>query len=187
MESVLERLKEKKVEIKAKTKNKKLFIKVEDINNKKIYHTKIMMDFYAFGIDKRQKYKFFIMLRDLFNQEQIEWFSLFSLKDDDKFLGIYYGCRKPIKNIVRRYEENGFLKASTFSKVCYIEFRFKKGSVFCYIKGISRLLKKEKAETQYGRFLFDMITNLERQVYEFYNRKLPDGGVIKKWIEKNQK
>ncbi|AHH05856.1 DUF226 domain-containing protein (plasmid) [Borrelia miyamotoi] len=187
MDSVLERLQEKKAEIREKEKNRNLFIRIEEINNKKIYHTKVMMDFYAFGIDKKKKNKFFIVLRGLFDQTQLEWFSLFSLKDDDKFLGIYYGYRKPIKNVIRRYEENGVMKSSTLSKVYYIEFRFKKGSVFCYIKGISRLLKKEKIDTQYSKFLLELIIDLEKQVYEFYNKKLSEEEIITKWIAKKQK
>ncbi|WP_434757105.1 DUF226 domain-containing protein (plasmid) [Borrelia puertoricensis] len=186
MQSVLERLKEKKLEIKDK-RDKPIFIKIESKNNRTLYHTKIVMDFYAFGIDKRQNHKFFIAFRELFNQSKADWFSLFSLRDDDKFLGIYYGYRKPIKNVIRRYEDNGVMKASTLSKVCYIEFRFKKGSVFCYIKGMSRLIKKEKLETQYSKFLLEKIINLEEQVYDFYGKKFPEGGLITKWIEKNQK
>ncbi|AHH11355.1 Putative cytosolic protein (plasmid) [Borrelia coriaceae ATCC 43381] len=146
-----------------------------------------MMDFFTFGVDKRQKYKFFIAFRGLFNQSKVELFSLFALKDDDKFLGIYYGYRKPIQNLVTRYEENGVTKSSTFSKVYYVEFRFKKGSVFCYIKGIAYLLKKEKIDTKYYKSLLEKLINLEKQVYEFYNEKLSDGSFINKWIIKRQK
>ncbi|AHH14679.1 DUF226 domain-containing protein [Borrelia hermsii] len=186
MESVLERHKRKELEIKEK-RDKPIFTKIESYNNRTLYHTKIMMDFLAFGVDKRQKYKFFIALRGLFNQSKIELFSLFALRDDDKFLGIYYGYRKPIRNIITRYEENGVMKVVTFSKVYYIEFRFQKGSVFCYIKGISYLLRKEKIDTKYYKSLIEKLVNLEEQVYEFYNKKLPDGGLITKWIKKRQK
>ncbi|WP_434757168.1 DUF226 domain-containing protein (plasmid) [Borrelia puertoricensis] len=187
MESVLERLKEKKLEIKDEVKNRGLFTKIEKINNKTIYHSKMMNDIYVFGVNKNQKHKFFIAFRGLFNRERINEFNLFSIKGDDKFLGIYYGYRKPVQNIITRYEENGVMKSYTFSKVYYIEFRFKKGSVFCYIKGISRLIRKEKSETQYSQFLLGLIVNLERQVYEFYGKKLPEGGFITKWIKKNLK
>ncbi|AHH04355.1 Putative cytosolic protein (plasmid) [Borrelia nietonii YOR] len=183
MESVLERLKKKELAIKDK-RNKTIFVKIEEINNRKIYHTKVMTDFYAFGINKK-KNRFFILLRKLFNRDKINEFHLFSLKDDDKFLGIYYGYRKPIKNIITRYEENGIIKTISFSKVYYIEFRFKKGSVFCYLRGISYLLRKEKSHKKYCESLVERIINLEKQVYEFYGKKLPDGGFINKWIEKN--
>ncbi|WP_024652963.1 DUF226 domain-containing protein [Borrelia persica] len=187
MESVLERLKEKKVEIAPKEKNRNLFIKIEDKNNRKIYHTKIMTDFYAFGIHNNQKHKFFISLRDLFNRDKTEFFSLFSIKENDKFLGIFYGFRKPIKNVVRRYEENGVMKVSTFSKIYYMEFRFKKGSVFCYLRGLSYLFREDKIDSNYRKTLVMVLTTLESKVYEFYGKKLPDGGLITKWIEKNQK
>ncbi|WP_434757344.1 DUF226 domain-containing protein (plasmid) [Borrelia puertoricensis] len=187
MQSVLERLKEKKLEIKDKVKSRGLFIKIEKIDNKTIYHTKIMNDFYAFGIDEKQKDKFFISFRKLFNQLKVEWFSLFPIKESDKFLGIHYGYRKPLQNIIVRYEHEGVSKTYTFSKVYYIEFRFKKGSVFCYIKGIYRLIKKERLQTTYNNLLLSRMLNLEEQVYEFYNKKLPKGGIITKWIEKNLK
>ncbi|UPA11476.1 DUF226 domain-containing protein (plasmid) [Borrelia parkeri] len=186
MKNVLERLKEKKLEIKDK-RDKPIFIKIENKNNKTLYHTKIMNDFYVFGVNKNQKHKFFIAFRGLFDREKIHEFNLFSIKGDDKFLGIYYGYRKPVQNIITRYEENGIMKSYTFSKVYYIEFRFKKGSVFCYLKGISRLIRKERSQTQYGQFLLGLIVNLEKEVYEFYGKKLPKGGLITKWIEKNQK
>ncbi|WP_215535808.1 DUF226 domain-containing protein [Borreliella bavariensis] len=186
MKSILERLKTKKSEI---IKNKKtcIFIKVENNNDRKIYHTRIMNDLYVFGVNKNQKNKFFISFRGLFNREQISEFNLFSLKGEDKFLGIYYGYRKPIQNIVTKYQENGITKSYTFSKAYYMEFRFRKGSVSCYIKGMSRLIKKEKSETQYNQSLLELIIKLEREVYKFYNKKFPNGGIIKKWIEKKQK
>lgn len=186
MESVLERLKKKESEIKEK-RNKFTFVKIEEINNRKIYHTKIMNDFYAFGIDEKRNDKFFISFRGLFNQEKIEWFSLFPIKEGDKFLGIFYGYRKPIQNIITRYEHDGVSKTYTFSKVYYIEFRFKNGSVFCYIKGIYRLIRKERLQTTYNNLLLSRMLNLEKEVYEFYNKKLPEGGIITKWIEKNLK
>ncbi|WAZ72457.1 DUF226 domain-containing protein (plasmid) [Borrelia miyamotoi] len=185
MESVLKCLKTKKTEIKEK-EHKTIFIKIENKNNRTLYHTKIMTDFYAFGINKK-KNRLFILVRKLFNREKINEFHLFPLRNDDKFLGIYYSHRKPIKNVLRRYEENGIIKTATFSKVYYIEFRFKKGSVFCYVVGISYLLRKEKSHKKYYNSLIQTLSNLEKQVYEFYNIKLPDGGIITKWIEKNQK
>ncbi|WP_024653103.1 DUF226 domain-containing protein [Borrelia persica] len=163
-----------------------IFIQIEKKNNRTLYHTKIIKDFYLFGIDKNKNDRFFLILKELFKEKKVI-FHLFSLKDDDKFLGIFYGYRKPIKNIMRRYEENGMLKTSTFSKIYYIEFRFKKGSVFCYIKGISSLVKKEKLSTMYCKILLTIIKKLEKEVYEFYNKKLPSGGLITRWIEKNQK
>ncbi|AHH11464.1 DUF226 domain-containing protein (plasmid) [Borrelia coriaceae] len=186
MENVLERLKKKKLEIKEK-RNKSIFLHIENNNSRTLYHTKVMTDFYTFAINKNQQHKFFIAFRGLFDREKINEFHLFSLRDNDRFLGIFYGYRKPIKNVIRKYEENGIMKASKFSKIYYIEFRFKKGSVFCYLIGIAYLLRKEKANKKYYNSLVETFLRLEEQVYDFYNKKLPDGGLINKWIRKNQK
>ncbi|AHH07609.1 Putative cytosolic protein (plasmid) [Borrelia crocidurae DOU] len=186
MEHELNILEKKKVKLVPK-EEKPLFVKIEEIENRKIYHTKIMMDLYSFGVYTKKRYVFFISLRGLFNQKKIEAFHLFPVREGDKFLGIYYGYRKPVKNVVRKYEENGISKAHSFSKAYYIEFRFKKGSVFCYIKGISRLVKKDKIDTKYCQILIDILTTLEKEVYEYYDKKLPEGGLIEKWIKKNQK
>ncbi len=32
-----------------------------------------------------------------------------------------------------------------------------------------------------------MLNRLEKKVYEFYCKELPDGGIINKWIEKTPK
>ncbi|ABF82175.1 DUF226 domain-containing protein [Borrelia hermsii] len=186
MENSLKRLKERKSEIKLPKKKSSFFIQIEKKNNKTLYHTKIMIDFYTFGIDKNDNNKFFIILRSWSRKKKYQ-FNLFSLIDNNKFLGIYYGYRKPIKNIITQYEENGAIKTYGFSKAYYIEFRFKKGSVFCYIQGIYYLLKKEKLETKYCKKLIEIVMKLEKEIYEFYNKKLPDGGIITRWIEKKQK
>ncbi|AFI32218.1 DUF226 domain-containing protein [Borrelia crocidurae] len=186
MDSVLERLREKKIEIKEK-RDKSIFVKIENKNDRMLYHTKIMKDLYVFESNRNNKSKFFISFRELFNQEKIESFHLFPIKEKDKFLGIFYGYSKPIKNVVRRYEENGIMKASTFSIVYYIEFRFKKGSIFCYLRGFSYLLRKDKVGTKYYNALIEKLSTLEIQVYEFYDKKLSDGGFISKWIKKRQK
>ncbi|QMU99859.1 DUF226 domain-containing protein (plasmid) [Borrelia sp. A-FGy1] len=190
MQSVLplERLREKIKKIKTtKEKNKGIFIKKETEVNRTIYHTKIMHDFFAFGVDKRKHDKFFISFKGIFNQKKIETFNLFSIREDDKFLGIYYGYRKPVTNVVKIYEENGITKAYNFSRVYYIEFKFKKGSIFCYLKGISYLVRKEKIGTKYYQTLIKVFLRLEKELYEFYNKKLPEGGNIAKWLNKNLK
>ncbi len=68
-----------------------------------------------------------------------------------------------------------------------MEFIFKTGSIFCYISGLSRLLKKEKSKTNYNIVLFRLIKTLEEEVYRFYNKKLTKKGIISKWIEENAK
>ncbi|UPA18674.1 DUF226 domain-containing protein (plasmid) [Borrelia puertoricensis] len=186
MNDVIENVEKKKIRLIPK-EEKLLFIKIEEIEGRKIYHTKIMMDLHIFGIDKNQKDKFLITFRGLFNQEKAEYFRLFPIKEGDKFLGIYYGYRKPIKNVIRKYEENGIEKAHSFSKTYYVEFRFKKGSIYCYLKGMSRLVKKEKIDTKYYESLVEKISCLEKEVYHFYGKKLPEGGNIIRWVTKNRK
>ncbi|WP_187983576.1 DUF226 domain-containing protein, partial [Borreliella bavariensis] len=65
-----------------------------------------------------------------------------------------------------------------------IEFRFKKGSVFCYLHTIAYLL----AERQFAcnRKLYKQILNLEKAVFAFYSKDLIPGGVITKWIQKTK-
>ncbi|AHH11424.1 DUF226 domain-containing protein (plasmid) [Borrelia coriaceae] len=186
MNCKLENLEKKKIKLIQK-EEKPLFIKIEEIEDRKIYHTKIMMDLYTFKIKENRRHKFFISFRGLFNQNKIEYFHLFPIKEGDKFLGIRYGYRKPIKNILTKYQENGVTKSYILSKAYYIEFKFKKGSVFCYLRRLAYLLRKDVTHKQYYKVLINMLVKLERQVYKFYNKNLPDGGIITKWIEKNQK
>ncbi len=103
MTALLERLKQKQKELKLNIENKPkfkkekkadVFSKIEEVKGRKIYHTKIFNDFYTFGISKNEPTKFFISLRGIFNIEDISMFHLFSLREDDEFIGIYYGIRK---------------------------------------------------------------------------------------------
>ncbi|WP_418885333.1 DUF226 domain-containing protein [Borreliella carolinensis] len=187
MKSVLEKLKNKKKEIIKKSRKPEIFIKKEILNERTIYHTKMLMDLYRFEINKYKKDKFLILFRELFNQGKLEGLNLFSTKENDKFIGISYGYRKPIKNIIIKYKINDTLKSYTFSKVYYIEFKFKKGSVFCYLRSLARLIKKEKINKKYFQTFIDMLNRLEKKVYEFYCKELPDGGIVNKWIEKTLK
>lgn len=167
-----------------KKKRKEIFIKKEKHNDKNIYHTKIMKNLHKVGIDSK-KNRFRISFEELYHKSEFQELHLYPIKKGDDFLGIFYGYRKPIKNILVRYEVNGIKKAHTFSKTYYIEFRFKTGSVFCYLKGIFRLLKKEKINTTYNKSFVDRLINLEKQVYDFYNKKYLEKGIIIKWIVKN--
>ncbi|UPA18413.1 DUF226 domain-containing protein [Borrelia puertoricensis] len=176
----------RELKIESKQKKSNFFVLIDKKGDRTIYHTKIVLDFYTFGISEEKPDSFFIILRSWHRDKKYR-FSLFALKNNDKFFGIYYGYRKPIRNIVTRYEKDGTVKAYSFSKAYYMEFRFKKGSIFCYIQGIYYLLKSEKLKTTYCKKLTDIIGNLEKEVYEFYGKKLPEGGLITKWIEKNQK
>ncbi|WP_418905026.1 DUF226 domain-containing protein [Borreliella lusitaniae] len=171
---------------KIKCYNKNRFIKIEKENNRTMYHTKIMMDVYKFGVhDKKNVFR--LSFRTLFNQVKVEEIFLYFPREDDKFLGIFYGYRKPINKPCKKYELNGKRKSYGFSRAYYIEFRFKTGSVFCYFKGLYRLLDKERMNNHYNRVLFSMFAELEQKVYEFYGKKYPEQGPLTKWILKNLK
>ncbi|AHH05550.1 Putative cytosolic protein (plasmid) [Borrelia miyamotoi FR64b] len=117
-------------------------------------------------------------------------FHLFSIRDcNDKFLGMFYGFRRLKKPIFFKYEDDDTKVIETIPiyKAYYIEFRFKKGSVFCYIKAIHALTKKEKLEKNYAQNLLERILNLENELYKFYNKKLLKEGMVIKWMKKNQK
>ncbi|WP_417903154.1 DUF226 domain-containing protein [Borreliella burgdorferi] len=184
MERTLESIQKEKSEIKCYNKDR--FIKIKKENDKTNYHTKIMMDVYKFGVhDKKNVFR--LSLRNLFNQSKVEEIFLYPVKDKDKFIGIFYGYKKPIKAPIIRYEKNGFKKLYSFARAYYMEFRFKKGSVFCYFKALFRLLKKEKINTPYNIACFDIFTKLEKQAHEFYGKKYPEQGPLTKWIIKNLK
>ncbi len=103
------------------------------------------------------------------------------------FWEFFYGSRKPIKNIPVKYKVEGIIKSYTFSKTYYIEFRFIKGSIFCYLRGFFRLLNKEKINTQYNKSLINKFIALEKHVYEFYNKKYLKEARIIEWVLKNLK
>lgn len=102
MERTLESIQKEKSEIKCYNKDR--FIKIEKENDKTNYHTKIMMDVYKFGVhDKKNVFR--LSLRNLFNQSKVEEIFLYPVKDKDKFIGIFYGYKKPIKAPIIRYEK----------------------------------------------------------------------------------
>ncbi|WP_215535815.1 DUF226 domain-containing protein [Borreliella bavariensis] len=177
----------KKGKCKVECQNKERFILIEKENGKAMYHTKIMMDVYKFGVYEK-KHEFRVSLRALFNGERIvEETYLYPIKEGNKFIGIFYGFRKPIKKAIIKYEVNGNRKSYGFAMAYYMEFRFKAGSVFCYFKGLYRLLQKERMNNHYNKMLFSMFTDLEQKVYEFYGKKYSKQGPLTKWIIKNLK
>ncbi|APJ09274.1 DUF226 domain-containing protein [Borreliella afzelii] len=191
MNQALENLKFKKTEIELLTEKNNIFIKKEKINNKTLYHTRIFRDFFTFGLNQRKENKFFITLRSLFDKNKKNSFHLFGIEKsiNDEFLGMFYGFKRLTRPIFFRYEDiiTKTVKIIPMYKIHYIEFRFKKGSVFCYIKAIHALTKKEKFKKKYAQSLLERIINLEHKVYRFYNKNLSNGGIITKWITKNQK
>ncbi|MCD2421078.1 DUF226 domain-containing protein, partial [Borreliella burgdorferi] len=97
----------KKGKCKVECQNKERFILIEKENGKAMYHTKIMMDIYKFGVYEK-KHEFRLSLRALFNGERIvEETHLYPIKEGDKFIGIFYGYRKPIKKPLIKYQING--------------------------------------------------------------------------------
>ncbi len=177
----------KKGKCKVECQNKERFILIEKKNGKSMYHTKIMMDIYKFGVYEK-KNEFRVSLRALFNGEKIvEETHLYPIKEGDKFIGIFYGFRKPIKKAIVKYQLNGNRKSYGFARAYYMEVRFKAGSVFFYFKGLYRLLDKQRMNNHYNKMLFSMFTDLEQKVYKFYGKKYPEKGPLTKWILKNLK
>ncbi|MBW6186643.1 DUF226 domain-containing protein, partial [Pseudomonas aeruginosa] len=135
--ALLELLKQKKKELYPRNQRKEknnIFSKVEEVNNRKIYHTKIFNDFYTFGISKNEPTKFFISLRGIFNIEDLSMFHLFSFSGDDIFFGIYY----VIQQLVTAFLVRNFIirESSTLRNCAYLVFRFMNGGVFCYFCGL---------------------------------------------------
>ncbi len=128
MESAVEPTRKEKCKVECQ--NKERFIKIEKENGKAMYHTKIMMDIYKFGVYEK-KHEFRVSLRALHNGERIvQETHLYSIKKGDKFVGIFYGYRKPIKKAIIKYQANGTKKSYGFARAYYMEVRFKAGSVF---------------------------------------------------------
>ncbi|MBB6043510.1 hypothetical protein HNP68_001132 [Borrelia yangtzensis] len=127
----------KKGKCKVECQNKDRFIKIEKEPGKAMYHTKIMMDLYKFGVyenkrkSKKKRMEFRVSVRALYNGERIvQETNLYPEKEGDKFLGIFYGFRKPINKAFVKYEVKGIRKSYEFTRTYYMEVRFKAGSVF---------------------------------------------------------
>ncbi|ATH10687.1 DUF226 domain-containing protein [Borreliella burgdorferi] len=172
-------------EQKIKFPKESIFLMKEKKGDKNIYHTKILKALHRVVSNKQKRC--IIFFEKLLDKSEIQKLYLYPMKDGDKFLGIYYGYRKPINNVFVKYEINGVENVYTFSKIYYIEFRFKTGSVCCYLKNMRRLLRKEKIDTPYNKAIVDKFIDLEKHVYEFYNKKYSSEGLILKWILKNLK
>ncbi|UPA09940.1 DUF226 domain-containing protein (plasmid) [Borrelia nietonii YOR] len=190
MNDLFKRLKQKAEILKlnvSQTQIKNIFDKIEKNNGKKIYHTKPFNDFYTFGINRKQKNKFLIALQKYSNpnkERKIYTFHLFSIKGEDAFLGICYSVKKLQKPLVIKNVEKN--ESYTIRWCVCMEFRFKTGFVICYLTNFYSLLKKTKVNTEYYKKLLNITLEIERQVYAFYNKNLPEG-IITKWIEKKQK
>ncbi len=111
--------------MKNKETKKNFFNKIEKLENKIIYHTKIFSIINNFEA-KPQKGKFWLCLRNVFNNKKYESFHLFSTKENDKFLGIFYGFINISKPFIINYTEKGTKKTIRLKKIFYMEFKFKK-------------------------------------------------------------
>ncbi|WP_420025808.1 DUF226 domain-containing protein (plasmid) [Borreliella yangtzensis] len=184
MNKLLEKLKQKKALIKISNVpiKKDTFNKIEKIDDKRVYYTKIFNHVIDFKVtNKKQRFR---LVFQEYNNKDYYFFNLFSLEENDKFLGIKYGWDRLEKPFFLKKVDN---KIYAIKKLYHIEFRFKKGSVKSYILSLRTLLrKKEKETTEYYQYTLNHLEKMESKVYKFYNKKLPDGGVLKKWILKNQ-
>lgn len=194
MSNLLEKLKsrkkeiinEKKIEynenINKEEKEKTAFFRIEEIDNKKIYYTKLFKHLIKFRITNKD-HKLSLIFQKLNNKKNYYLFNLFPLKEDNKFLGIKYGWDKLEKPFFLKKDNKSYV----IKKLYYLEFKFSKGSIKCYIQSLRTLLrKKDKENTEYYKFNLEHIKKMENTVYKFYSKKLKDTGVIYKWIEKNQ-
>ncbi|WP_424632667.1 DUF226 domain-containing protein [Borreliella lusitaniae] len=194
MSDLLKKLKARKKEIMSKKelkyngninkekKEKTAFSRIEEIDNKKIYYTKIFKYLIKFRITNKDN-KLSLTFQNLNNNKSYYLFNLFSLKGNNKFLGIKYGWDKLEKPLFLKKDNKSYV----IKKLYYLEFKFSKGSIKCYIQSLRTLLRKrDKESTKYYRFNLEHIKKMENTVYKFYNKKLKDKGIIYKWIEKNQ-
>lgn len=194
MSNLLEKLKSRKKEIINKKeieynkninkeeKEKTAFFRIEEIDNKKIYYTKLFKHLIKFRITNKD-HKLSLIFQKLNNKKNYYLFNLFPLKEDNKFLGIKYGWDKLEKPFFLKKDNKSYV----IKKLYYLEFKFSKGSIKCYVQSLRTLLrKKDKENTKYYKFNLEHIKKMENTVYKFYSKKLKDTGVIYKWIEKNQ-
>ncbi|ACJ73406.1 plasmid partitioning associated protein-1 (plasmid) [Borreliella afzelii PKo] len=52
--------------------------------------------------------------------------------------------------------------------------------MFCYLRSIARLIKKEKMNKKYFQAFINMLNKLGKEVYKFYCKELPNGRIINK-------
>ena len=174
----------KKLEI--EKENKAFFKKIEERAHKKMYHTKIFSMINNFEA-RPNKGKFWLCFRNVFDPNKYESLHLFHTKKGDKFIGIYYGFMKLPKPFIINYKENKINKMSKITKISYIEFRFKKGSVFCYLRSLHILLKGKNKEKIFYNYLLNRTLKLESEVHQFYGKEYLEEEGILRWIRENQK
>ncbi|WP_024653051.1 DUF226 domain-containing protein [Borrelia persica] len=167
-------------------KSNGFFKRIEDKNRKKMYHTKIFSMLNNFEA-RPNKGKFWLCFKNVFDPNKYESLHLFHMRQGDKFLGIYYGFARLPKPFIVNYKENETNKTSKITKIYYIEFRFKKGSVFCYLRSLYTLLKSKNKGKNFYNSLLDRTLKLEREVHKFYEKEYFENKGVLKWIKENQK
>lgn len=165
---------------------KNFFNKIEQSENKIIYHTKIFSMINNFEA-KPKKGKFWLCLRSVFNSKKYESFHLFSIKENDRFLGIFYGFINLSKPFIINYSEKGTKKTVRLKKIFYTEFRFKKGSVFCYLRSLYIFTKNANKNKIFYKSLLERTLKIEKEIHRFYGKKYEINRGILNWIKKNQK
>ncbi|WP_325064677.1 DUF226 domain-containing protein [Borreliella bavariensis] len=160
------------------------FFKKEIVGDRTIYHTRLNNILRGFDVKLE---KVFVFFTNLFTKEK-KYVTLFPTREGDEFLGMFYGFKKIRNNpfysdytSVCNFSKKKF---KTYNKSYFVEFRFKKGSVFCYLHTIAYLLVERQLAS--NRKLYKQILNLEKAVFAFYSKDLIPGGVITKWIQKTK-
>ncbi|WP_210372631.1 DUF226 domain-containing protein, partial [Borreliella garinii] len=160
MSRLLEKLKQKKASIKIDNISikKDTFNKIEKLDSKKVYYTRIFKHLVNFKVTNK-KQRFRLVFQEYNNNKDYYLFNLFALEENDKFLGIKYGWDRLEKPFFLKKEDN---KIYVIKKLYHIEFRFKKGSIKSYILSLRTLLrKKEKETTEYYQFTLNHLEKME--------------------------
>ncbi len=171
--------------MKNKETKKNFFNKIEKLENKIIYHTKIFSMINNFEA-KPKKGKFWLCLRNIFNNKKYESFHLFSVKENDKFLGIFYGFKNLPRPFVINYSEKGTKKTIRLKKIFYMEFKFKKGSVFCYLRSLYIFTKIKNKNKLFYKSLLERTLKIEEEIHKFYGKKYESNKGIVNWIKKHK-
>ncbi len=149
-----------------------------------MYHTRLNNILRGFDVKSR---KVFVFFTNLFTKEK-KYVTLFPTREGDEFLGMFYGFKKirnnPFYSDYTSVCNFSKKKIKTYNKFYFVEFRFKKGSMFCYFHTIAYLLAERQLAS--NRKLYKQILNLEKAVFSFYSKDLIPGGVITKWIQKTK-
>ncbi|WP_325064225.1 DUF226 domain-containing protein [Borreliella bavariensis] len=164
------------------------FFKKEIVGDKTMYHTRLMNVYKGWRAWKNRK--FCVYFINSLNKER-KWIVLYPIKEGDAFLGMFYGFNK-VKNNPFYSDYTSVCSFSkkifkSFNKAYFIEFRFKKGSVFLYLHTIAYLLG-DRYNREHKK-LHRRLMELEKEVFKFYGRDLdPEGeGIITKWIERSKR